>query len=284
MSHNNRGNIWRNKRDYDRAIADYDAAIRLDPKFAGAIANRGLAYEGKGDFERSAGRFQRSPCAADNRCARPVCAQHCARAARCTQGQRLGENTGCCRASCPEQCRHRLCAASGPSRVALVIGNSAYSTVATLPNARRDADAVAASLKRVGFRTVIQHNDLARDRLIDTLRAFAAEADKADWAVVYFAGHGIEINGTNYLIPVDAKLSVDRDVQFEAVSFDQVMSAVEGAKKLRLVLLDACRDNPFANQMRKTVATRSVGPGACERRTGSWNACGLCRQTRPGRA
>jgi uncharacterized caspase-like protein len=78
---------------------------------------------------------------------------------------------------------------------------------------------------------------------------------------VYFAGHGVELNGTNYLIPIDARLATDRDVEFEAVPLDRVMSAVGGAKRLRLVMLDACRDNPFVSQMRRSVATRSIGRG-----------------------
>jgi len=146
-------------------------------------------------------------------------------------------------------------------RIALVIGNSAYKNVPALTNPARDADTIASSLRAVGFKTVQLRNDLTREKLTDALQSFAAEADKADWAVVYFAGHGLEVNGTNYLIPVDARLAIDRDVEFEAVPLDRVMSAVSGAKRLRLVLLDACRDNPFANQMRRSVATRSIGRG-----------------------
>ena len=155
-------------------------------------------------------------------------------------------------------------AADPGRRVALVIGNSAYKAVAALPNPRRDADTIAAALRRTGFQSVTVANDLTREKLIDALRIFAAEAEKADWAMVYFAGHGIEIGGVNYLIPVDAKLAADRDVQFEAVPLEQVMGAAEGAKKFRLVLLDACRDNPFAGQMRRTVATRSIGRGLAQ--------------------
>jgi hypothetical protein len=146
-------------------------------------------------------------------------------------------------------------------RIALVIGNSAYKNVPALTNPARDADTIASALRSVGFKTVQLRSDLTREKLTDALQSFAAEADKADWAVVYFAGHGLEVNGTNYLIPVDARLAIDRDVEFEAVPLDRVMSAVSGAKRLRLVLLDACRDNPFANQMRRSVATRSVGRG-----------------------
>jgi Caspase domain len=147
------------------------------------------------------------------------------------------------------------------NRIALVIGNSAYKNVPALANPTRDADTMANSFRSAGFKTVQLRSDLTREKLTDALKDFAAEADKADWAVVYFAGHGLEVNGTNYLIPVDARLAADRDVEFEAVPLDRVMNAVSGAKRLRLVLLDACRDNPFANQMRRSVATRSVGRG-----------------------
>jgi uncharacterized caspase-like protein len=79
--------------------------------------------------------------------------------------------------------------------------------------------------------------------------------------LIYFAGHGLEMGGVNYLIPIDAKLEVDRDVQFEAVALDQVLGSVEGAKKLRLVVLDACRDDPFLQNMRRSVAARSIERG-----------------------
>ena len=104
-------------------------------------------------------------------------------------------------------------------------------------------------MRAIGFETVTVANDATREKLIDALRTFANEAEKADWAVVYYSGHGMEVNGTNYLIPVEAKFATDRDVQVEAVSLDQVMASVEGAKKLKLILLDACRNNPFAPQM-----------------------------------
>ena len=161
-----------------------------------------------------------------------------------------------------------------------MIGNSAYKNVATLPNPQRDAAKIAASLRAIGFQSVTLVSDATREKLIDALRTFADEVEKADWAVVYYAGHGMEANGLNYMIPVDAKLATDRDVQFEAVPLDQVMASVEGAKKLKLVLLDACRDNPFAPQMQQTaapdvvaaprsagggtIATRSIGRGLGE--------------------
>jgi uncharacterized caspase-like protein len=146
-------------------------------------------------------------------------------------------------------------------RVALVIGNAGYTAVPSLPNPRADAAAIAGALRQVGFQVVRIEQDLSRDKLIDALRGFAREADTADWALVYYAGHGIEANGTNYLVPIDAKLEIDRDIEYETVPLNQVLGAVEAARKLRIVLLDACRDNPFARQMRRTAATRSIGRG-----------------------
>jgi len=148
-------------------------------------------------------------------------------------------------------------------RVALVIGNSTYENVAALPNPERDANLVADVLKRTGFKSVTLLTNLRKDALVSALRDFAARAETADWAVVYYAGHGMEVGGINYLIPTDTKIAVDRDIGFEAVPLEQVLNAAERAKKLRLVILDACRDNPFANRMKRTqtVASRSVSQG-----------------------
>jgi hypothetical protein len=147
------------------------------------------------------------------------------------------------------------------TRVALVIGNSAYTTVPVLPNPARDSEAVAGTLRSLGFETVRVASDLTYDALRRALRDFATIAEKADWALIYYAGHGMEVGGVNFLIPVDARLKTDRDATFEAIPLDLVLSSTEGARKLRLVILDACRDNPFMRQMTRTIATRSIGRG-----------------------
>lgn len=149
-------------------------------------------------------------------------------------------------------------------RVALVIGNSAYKSAPFLPNPVRDATTVADALRKIGFQTVNLVKDAGRDKMVEALRSFAKEADNSDWALIYYAGHGIEMGGVNYLIPVDARLVSDRDVQFEAIGLDQLMSATEGARKLRIMLLDACRDNPFLNQIKRSTATRSMGRGLAQ--------------------
>jgi uncharacterized caspase-like protein len=147
------------------------------------------------------------------------------------------------------------------SRIALIIGNSSYLAGSRLPNAQRDADMIAQTLREIGFTRVVVVNDADSSSMRRTLRDFSIEAEKADWAVVYYAGHGIEIGGTNYLIPVDARLANDRDAVFEAVPLEQVITSIEGARKLRLIILDACRDNPFIRQMTRSVASRSLGRG-----------------------
>jgi uncharacterized caspase-like protein len=149
-------------------------------------------------------------------------------------------------------------------RVALVIGNAKYESVGELPNPKGDADAVAAALTKIGFQKVIVRHDLGRQGLLAALREFEEAADKADWAVIYYAGHGIELGGLNYVIPVDARLRADRDVTDEAIPLERVMSSVQRTRKLRLVILDACRDNPFLTKMQRVLASRSIGRGLAD--------------------
>jgi uncharacterized caspase-like protein len=146
-------------------------------------------------------------------------------------------------------------------RVALVLGNSAYQNVPPLANPVNDAALMADTLKRAGFDVVDSRQNLSALETRRVLREFANKATDADIAVIYYAGHGIEIDGSNYLIPIDAKLERDNDVYDEAFSLDRILVSVESAKKLQLIILDACRDNPFAQTMKKTVATRSIGRG-----------------------
>lgn len=143
------------------------------------------------------------------------------------------------------------------SRVALVIGNAAYAGVGALPNPKDDAALVAETLRSESFHvTLVQ--DATHDAMLKALRNFSHEADQADWALVYYAGHGIEVGGTNYLLPVDVELRDDRDAEDEAISLDRVLRAVANAHKLRLVILDACRNNPFGATMKRSVNTRAV--------------------------
>ncbi|WP_158671210.1 caspase family protein [Bradyrhizobium guangdongense] len=151
--------------------------------------------------------------------------------------------------------------AQAEKRVALVIGNSAYKNVPQLPNPANDAALVGDMLRKAGFDFVEIKTDLTAIETRKALREFGGRARDAAVAVIYYAGHGIELDGTNYLIPTDARLETDTDVYDEAFPLDRVLVAVEPAKQLRLIILDACRDNPFANKMKRTLASRGIGRG-----------------------
>jgi uncharacterized caspase-like protein len=151
--------------------------------------------------------------------------------------------------------------AQAEKRVALVIGNGTYTKVARLNNPKNDAAAMEAMFKAAAFTSVVRLNDLGVTAMKRAVRDFSDTAQDADIAVVFYAGHGIEVAGVNYLIPIDAVLERDIDVQDEAVSLDRINQVLEPVKRLRLIILDACRDNPFARSMRRTIATRSVRSG-----------------------
>jgi Caspase domain len=146
-------------------------------------------------------------------------------------------------------------------RVALIVGNSSYQSVPQLPNPSRDAAAVAKMFKDAGFDSVDLLINVGNLEFKRAIRKFENQADQADIAVVYYAGHGLEISGTNYLIPIDARLASDRDADDEAIPLERLVSSADGARRLRLVILDACRDNPFVTTMRRErkVASNSRG-------------------------
>jgi len=146
-------------------------------------------------------------------------------------------------------------------RVALVIGNGAYENVANLPNPPRDATAIANLFSAAGFDDVTLKTDVGIADMRKVLRDFAQRAVGADIAAVFYAGHGIEVSRRNYIVPVDAKLEFDTDVEDEAVDVDRILQQLEPAKRLKLVILDACRENPFAPHLRSIGRSREIGRG-----------------------
>lgn len=148
----------------------------------------------------------------------------------------------------------------GDRRVALVIGNGAYEHVPELKNPKNDSADLANALTAVGF-DVTLHRDQTQGSMLDTLRGFRRKAAGAEIALIYFAGHGIEIDRQNYLIPVDAVLQTDSDINFEAVRLETMIFAASGAARLSMVIVDACRNNPFAASIQRTNSDRSIGRG-----------------------
>lgn len=151
-------------------------------------------------------------------------------------------------------------AAQAAKRVALVIGNSAYEAVAPLNNTENDARAIAGKLRDLGFE-VVEGLSLDRLGMEDALDEFGRKAQGAEMAVAFYAGHGIQVAGQNYLIPVDAKLDEERDLR-RLITLDDVMADASLAKEVGIVILDSCRDNPFSASLKNSMgATRSAAVG-----------------------
>ncbi len=241
--YNNRGNIYRRRGDHARALADYDKAIALEPTYGTVHLNRGELLLKSQDRTRALADFRKvvelpAPTAVERQ--RKELAR--ARIERLTKRPAAGDR--------------------GSRRVALVVGNGRYTNAAPLANPRNDASAMAAALRRLGFSTVIERHDLTQRQLQQALKEFGDLAEQAEWAVVFFAGHGIEVGGMSYLIPVDAALKRDTHVADETISLMQIQTKVDAAAKLGLVILDSCRDNPFAARITRSAgATRSLGQG-----------------------
>ena len=161
-------------------------------------------------------------------------------------------------------------AALADKRVAFVVGNGAYKNVAALPNPAVDAKSMAKLLRNVGF-DVVEGSNLTRDKMTEKLLDFGKKAEGADVALFFYAGHGIAVNGTNYLLPVDADLKSEMDVKLgAAINVDLTLEQTMSDAKVKLVFLDACRDNPFAAKIRSAKATRSVNvqTGLAEMKSG----------------
>ena len=151
-------------------------------------------------------------------------------------------------------------ALAGDGRVALVIGNSAYRNTPVLANPRADAADVAIALEKLGY-SVTKGFDLGKAQMDDAIRAFARTLATADVGVFFYAGHGLQVDGQNYLVPVDAQLDDASGLDFELVRLETVQRQMERAARTNLIFLDACRDNPLSRNLARSMGTRSVAIG-----------------------
>ena len=291
---NQRGATFHEKKDYDRAIVDFSEALRIDPKSWTAYHGRGRAHREGGNYQRALADFSEAerlePKQAIplfgrsltlekmgdlNAAYRDVVEALTLDPAN-SDGQRSRERLRAALAGTPAQTQTVAPAANAPSpvplspsiaspatagpRVALVIGNGRYRHAQALPNPANDASDVAASLRKLGF-DVIEGRDLDKRGLEDKVREFSRKLDNARLALFFYAGHGIQVGGRNFLMPVDAKLERQGDLSFETVDVAQVLAQMEAEPRVNLIFLDACRDNPLSRSFVRTFGARSANVG-----------------------
>jgi tetratricopeptide (TPR) repeat protein len=275
----NRTVIWRAKGDFDRAIADGTEAIRLAKASApvnimtppgsvliSAYIHRGLAYEAKGDYEHARQDFKAT--------LEGVASDAASKANQATAKVRLSllsdpvapspapPQTA---PSAPEQTpTSTLAPVAGTGagrRVALVIGNGAYAHVKALPNPPNDARSIAKSLRDIGF-AVSEGIDLDRAAMQKMTRDFLREAARAQVALVYYAGHGVQIDGRNYLVPVDVRLQGGAGITEAMTDMDTILTGLDDQVRTNILIFDACRNNPMAHQVASASPNRAIEAGS----------------------
>ncbi|MCK1277487.1 caspase family protein [Bradyrhizobium sp. 61] len=273
----NRTAIWRVRGDLDRAIADGSEAIRLAKEkppvnimtppnsvLISGYIHRALAYEAKGDYAHARDDYKATLAI--------VASDAGSKANQATAKVRLSLVTDALTpiprdppSPATQPAPHQTGAAPAPSpapvtlgkRLALVIGNGAYAHVKALPNPANDARAVARSLRDIGF-TVSEGIDLDRAAMQKVTRDFLREAARAQVALVYYAGHGVQVDGRNYLIPVDVDLKPGAGMTEAMIDMDTIMAGLDDQVRTNILIFDACRNNPMAQQVAAAGTNRGI--------------------------
>jgi tetratricopeptide (TPR) repeat protein len=288
--------IWRAKGDLDRAIADTTEAIRLAKAKApvnimtppgsvliSAYTHRALAYEAKGDFDRAKqdyaaaleGKASDAGSKANQATAKVRLsllsetlppAPRTATAAPLPSASKAAPASpaGAASPSPPpaaEQRKRADTARETGRRVALVIGNGTYAHVRPLPNPSNDARAMAKSLRDIGF-VVTEGTDLDRTAMQVTIRDFLRDAARSQVAVVYYAGHGVQIDGRNYLVPVDIQFQPGHGMTEAMMDMDTIMAGLDDQVRTNILILDACRNNPMAPKLASAGPARDIEAGS----------------------
>jgi tetratricopeptide (TPR) repeat protein len=255
-----RAAAWFQLQDYDRAIADYTQAIAIDPKYIQSFYGRGLSWERKGRLQNALDDFQYfvsvNPSADGLAAVARVSHSLKGGAARIAKTQTAAPAPAIAPTPTSKATPTPTPSASTETRVALVIGNGAYRNAPRLPNPQNDATDVAAALMRSGFQTIVK-TDLDWDGMVDAAIRFSRSARAADVALFYYSGHALQFNGVNYLAPIDAKLIDESDLR-RMIRVDDIVADLQQAKNLRILVLDSCRDNPLAEQLRRGIGTRAL--------------------------
>jgi tetratricopeptide (TPR) repeat protein len=297
VTYNNRGAAYRAKGDYDRAFADLNRAIELNAKSSRALYNRGTAYVDKTDYEHAIADLSRAlvldPKSAEARKYRAIAYLKTGKLelarADLTKALELKPDYPEAKATLAELEQAEAAAKGAPAaqqvaaepapsvnapavlapavaplgkRVALVIGNSQYANIGRLDNPINDAKLISAALKEAGFELVGDgpQLDLDKAELERAVQDFGNRLQGADVALFYYAGHGVQVRGANYLVPVNANPTKETDVDFQMLDANLVLRQMEVAgTRLNLVMLDACRNNPFAGR-----GLRATGGGLAQ--------------------
>jgi len=277
----NRTAIWRAKGDFDRAIADGSEAIRLAKEkppvnimtppnsvLISGYTHRALAYEARGDYAHAREDYQATLAI--------VASDAGSKANQATAKVRLSLVTDAAApiprdapspaaqpaaSPAPQQTGTAPSPSPAPAvrgtRMALIIGNGAYAHVKALPNPANDARAVAKSLRDIGF-TVSEGVDLDRAAMQKMTRDFLRAAARAQVAMVYYAGHGVQVDGRNYLIPVDVELKPGSGMTEAMIDMDTIMAGLDDQVRTNILIFDACRNNPMAQQVASTATNRAI--------------------------
>ncbi|MGY8706206.1 caspase family protein [Bradyrhizobium sp. 18BD] len=274
-----RTSIWRAKGDLDRAIADGSDAIRLAKEkppvnimtppnsvLISGYTHRALAYEAKGDYARAREDYMATlAIVASDAGSKSNQATAKVRLALITDAAAPIPRDAPSPTTATAPASQQTGAAPAPSpapavrgtRMALIIGNGAYAHVKALPNPPNDARAVAKSLRDIGF-TVSEGVDLDRAAMQKMTRDFLRDAARAQVAVVYYAGHGVQVDGRNYLIPVDVELKPGTGMTEAMIDMDTIMAGLDDQVRTNILIFDACRNNPMAQQVASAGTNRGI--------------------------
>jgi hypothetical protein len=267
----------------DKALADFDAAVLLNPSHAAAFSRRAMVYEKKGEYAKAIADYRKALSITPDAKLPSGNIHEQAHAYSRSRLTILGASPTSAAAGVAKEEPKSVAAATRDApksepvqinlgrRVALIIGNSAYQNTDPLANPANDARDIAAALKRVGFQEVIEGEDMDVGGLAGKVRDFSRALRGADLAFFFYAGHGVQVNGLNYMMPVDARLAEEGDVYSETVELTDVLKHMERQAKTNIVMLDACRNNPLARNLTRSMGTRSagsVGQGLAEVKSG----------------
>jgi tetratricopeptide (TPR) repeat protein len=249
------GVYYNAKGEYDRALTELNEAIRLNPNGMYAYKNRGISYEQKGEHDKALADFRKALSfdpEGKERVGREAWegierVQQKLAGLRANPAPTVSKTSPSLVTALPTDSRRR---------VALVIGNGKYQFAAPLANPPNDAADIAKALRKLGF-DVVEGRDLDRSGMDNAIRQFGRKLDGAEIALFFYAGHGLQVNGKNYLVPVDAKLERPGDLALDAVDIGNVLAQMEAEKRVNLIFLDACRDNPLARSLARSLGTRS---------------------------